>query len=179
MLLVGGTLIWPEEDPDDAFDDFAGLNQALIFDPATETWTDLPRPDGSQMARHRRSREMPAVLRGGSRPMPLRPSPAPNSAVARILATLATLGAASTLDVPLLSERPDPKRVGVLVVTLLLVRHTGSLRPRADLAVWRAILRDVLPYALAAAGCSDDPTAPGTPAIAKVASSMSQKVQGR
>ena len=41
--------------------------------------------------------------------------------------------------------------VGVLVVTLLLVRHTGSLRPRADLAVWRAILRDVLPYALAAA----------------------------
>jgi hypothetical protein len=47
VLLVGGTLIWPEEDPNDAFDDFAGLNQAIIFDPATETWTDLPRPDGS------------------------------------------------------------------------------------------------------------------------------------
>jgi F-type H+-transporting ATPase subunit gamma len=35
--------------------------------------------------------------------------------ITKVLSALAS--AASTLDVPLLSERPDPKRVGVLVVT--------------------------------------------------------------
>jgi F-type H+-transporting ATPase subunit gamma len=35
--------------------------------------------------------------------------------ITKVLSALA--GAATTLDVPLLSERPDPKRVGVLVVT--------------------------------------------------------------
>jgi O-antigen/teichoic acid export membrane protein len=41
--------------------------------------------------------------------------------------------------------------LGMLVATLALLRGEASLRPRADLAVWRRVMRDVLPYALAAA----------------------------
>lgn len=39
----------------------------------------------------------------------------------------------------------------VLVVTLLLVRQHASLKPSFDLAVWRRVLRETLPYAVAAA----------------------------
>lgn len=39
----------------------------------------------------------------------------------------------------------------VLAVTMVLIRGEASLRPAADLAAWRAVLRDVLPYAAAAA----------------------------
>ena len=45
VLVVGGTLSWGVNDP--VYTEFAGLNTALVFDPATETWTDLPRPTGS------------------------------------------------------------------------------------------------------------------------------------
>ncbi|MEA2397412.1 MAG: hypothetical protein QOK25_968, partial [Thermoleophilaceae bacterium] len=41
--------------------------------------------------------------------------------------------------------------LAVLAVTLALIRREASLRPGADLAVWRRVLRDVLPYAVAAA----------------------------
>jgi hypothetical protein len=47
LLIVGGTLSWGVDDPNDEFTDFAGLNKALIFDPITEKWTDLPRPAGA------------------------------------------------------------------------------------------------------------------------------------
>ncbi|MEA2332372.1 MAG: hypothetical protein QOH58_2510 [Thermoleophilaceae bacterium] len=39
----------------------------------------------------------------------------------------------------------------VLVLTLLVIRHEAPLMPAADLAAWRRILRDVLPYAAAVA----------------------------
>jgi hypothetical protein len=48
LLLVGGTLSWGTDNPNDEFTEFAGLNKALIFDPSSETWTELPRPRGSQ-----------------------------------------------------------------------------------------------------------------------------------
>ena len=41
--------------------------------------------------------------------------------------------------------------VGVLAVTLIVIRHEAPLLPAADLASWRRILREVLPYAAAAA----------------------------
>jgi O-antigen/teichoic acid export membrane protein len=41
--------------------------------------------------------------------------------------------------------------LGVLVATLLVVRGVVPLRPGVSLVTWRQILRDVLPYALAAA----------------------------
>ncbi|MEA2268773.1 MAG: hypothetical protein QOC64_1383, partial [Solirubrobacteraceae bacterium] len=41
--------------------------------------------------------------------------------------------------------------LGMLVATLLVVGRETSLRPAVDLAAWRRVLRDVLPYALAAA----------------------------
>jgi hypothetical protein len=48
VLLVGGTLTWGKNDPEyPSYTDFGGLDKALIFDPATETWTELPRPNGS------------------------------------------------------------------------------------------------------------------------------------
>ena len=47
VLVVGGTLSWGTDDPTDEFLEFAGLNSALIFDPADSTWTDVPRPAGS------------------------------------------------------------------------------------------------------------------------------------
>ena len=48
LLLVGGTLTWGVNDPDfPTYTEFAGLNRALLFDPATETWTEMPRPSGS------------------------------------------------------------------------------------------------------------------------------------
>jgi hypothetical protein len=47
VLVVGGNLKWPDEDPNDAFTEFAGLNDAYIFDPVTEQWTQLDRPAGS------------------------------------------------------------------------------------------------------------------------------------
>ena len=48
LLLVGGTLTWGVNDPDfPSYTEFAGLDMALLFDPATETWTQLPRPSGS------------------------------------------------------------------------------------------------------------------------------------
>ena len=45
VLLVGGTENWGVNDPN--YTEFAGLNRALLFDPVTETWEDLPRPAGS------------------------------------------------------------------------------------------------------------------------------------
>ena len=47
LLVVGGTLIFGAQDPDDEFVGPAGLNSALVFDPATETWTELSRPPGA------------------------------------------------------------------------------------------------------------------------------------
>jgi len=41
--------------------------------------------------------------------------------------------------------------VGVLLATLLVVRRVVPLAPAVSIVVWRQILRDVLPYALAAA----------------------------
>jgi O-antigen/teichoic acid export membrane protein len=41
--------------------------------------------------------------------------------------------------------------LGVLAATVILVRGEGSLRPRFDRAAWLLILREVLPYAAAAA----------------------------
>jgi O-antigen/teichoic acid export membrane protein len=41
--------------------------------------------------------------------------------------------------------------VGVLAVTLVLIRREASLRPAFDGATWRRIARDTTPYALAAA----------------------------
>ena len=46
LLIVGGNKTWPGEDP--AYNDFAGLNRAFLFDPRTERWTEVPRPDGSE-----------------------------------------------------------------------------------------------------------------------------------
>ena len=48
VLAVGGTLVGPNYDPDDEFTDWAGLDAAVVFDPATETWAELPRPAGSK-----------------------------------------------------------------------------------------------------------------------------------
>ena len=45
VLVVGGTENWGVNDPN--YTEFAGLNKALLFDPVTETWEDLPRPAGS------------------------------------------------------------------------------------------------------------------------------------
>jgi hypothetical protein len=45
VLVVGGTENWGVNDPN--YSEFAGLNKALLFDPVTETWEDLPRPAGS------------------------------------------------------------------------------------------------------------------------------------
>ena len=48
VLVVGGTLTWGEDDPDfPTYTEFAGLDTAILFDPATESWTGLPRPAGS------------------------------------------------------------------------------------------------------------------------------------
>ena len=48
VLVVGGTLTWGEDDPDfPTYTEFAGLDTAILFDPATESWTELPRPAGS------------------------------------------------------------------------------------------------------------------------------------
>ena len=48
LLVVGGTLAKGDESPDDEYEDWAGLNMAATFDPDSETWTELPRPDGSE-----------------------------------------------------------------------------------------------------------------------------------
>ena len=48
VLVVGGTLMDGNEDPHDEFTTWAGLNAAIVFDPATEKWTELPRPAGSK-----------------------------------------------------------------------------------------------------------------------------------
>ena len=48
LLVVGGTLVGPEDDATDEFKDFAGLDSAVTFDPSTETWTVLPRPASAE-----------------------------------------------------------------------------------------------------------------------------------
>ena len=48
LLVVGGTLATGREDPDDEYESWAGLDMAVVFDPAKETWTELPRPEGSE-----------------------------------------------------------------------------------------------------------------------------------
>jgi galactose oxidase-like protein len=48
LLVVGGTLARASDDPTDLYQDWAGLNAAVVFDPDTETWTELPRPAGSR-----------------------------------------------------------------------------------------------------------------------------------
>jgi hypothetical protein len=47
VLVVGGTLSWGNDDPDDEYTEFTGLNKAIVFDPIGETWTEIPRPAGS------------------------------------------------------------------------------------------------------------------------------------
>lgn len=44
VLVVGGNLAWPDDDPNDEYTEFVGLDRALLFDPSSETWTELPRP---------------------------------------------------------------------------------------------------------------------------------------
>lgn len=46
VLVVGGNLTWPGDSP--GYTEFAGLNIAYTFDPATEEWTELDRPAGSK-----------------------------------------------------------------------------------------------------------------------------------
>ncbi len=48
VLVVGGTLMEGNEDPLDDFTTWAGINSAIVFDSATEEWTELPRPAGSK-----------------------------------------------------------------------------------------------------------------------------------
>lgn len=45
LLVVGGTIA---RDGDPGYHDWGGLNRAVIFDPATETWTEVPRPAGAK-----------------------------------------------------------------------------------------------------------------------------------
>ena len=47
LLVVGGTLAQGDESETDEYEDWAGLNEAVVFDPVSETWTELPRPEGS------------------------------------------------------------------------------------------------------------------------------------
>lgn len=42
MLLTGGNLVFPDADPGDAFDDYAGIRTVVSFDPFSETWTRHP-----------------------------------------------------------------------------------------------------------------------------------------
>ena len=42
ILLAGGNLVFPDNDPDDAYGDFAGLSTVLSFDPFSESWTRHP-----------------------------------------------------------------------------------------------------------------------------------------
>jgi hypothetical protein len=44
LLVVGGTVA---RDSDPGYHDWGGLNRAVIFDPETETWVELPRPAGA------------------------------------------------------------------------------------------------------------------------------------
>ncbi len=48
VLVVGGTLGGRPDDPSDLYEGWAGLNSAVVFDPGTETWTELPRPEGAE-----------------------------------------------------------------------------------------------------------------------------------
>jgi hypothetical protein len=48
LLIVGGNKVWPDAKPNDEYKDFAGLNRAFLFDPGTERWTEVPRPEGSK-----------------------------------------------------------------------------------------------------------------------------------
>jgi hypothetical protein len=43
VLLAGGNLVWPQNDRDDDYTDFAGWSGVLTFDPWTETWAEQPR----------------------------------------------------------------------------------------------------------------------------------------
>jgi hypothetical protein len=47
LLAVGGTLAEGDESESDEYLGWAGLDKAVVFDPGTETWTELPRPTGS------------------------------------------------------------------------------------------------------------------------------------
>ena len=47
LLVVGGTLASGSESETDEYLGWAGLDKAVVFDPGTETWTELPRPAGS------------------------------------------------------------------------------------------------------------------------------------
>jgi hypothetical protein len=48
LLVVGGNLIWPAEDPDDGYTSNSGLNRAFLFYPVTEEWMEVPRPEGAK-----------------------------------------------------------------------------------------------------------------------------------
>lgn len=48
LLIVGGNEVWPAAKPDDEYTDFAGLNRAFLFDPKSERWSEIPRPEGSK-----------------------------------------------------------------------------------------------------------------------------------
>jgi hypothetical protein len=71
VLVVGGTFMEGNEDPHDDFTTWAGINAAIVFDPATEEWTELPRPAGSK------GRWYPTqVLLGDGRTLVVRTRPA-------------------------------------------------------------------------------------------------------
>jgi hypothetical protein len=42
LLLTGGNLVFPADEPDDAYDDYAGIRTVISFDPFTESWTRHP-----------------------------------------------------------------------------------------------------------------------------------------
>ena len=48
VLAVGGNLVWPASDPDDAYDDYAGLNTIYVFDPFAERWVRQPDMAGGR-----------------------------------------------------------------------------------------------------------------------------------
>ena len=47
VLVTGGNLLWPSQ-PDDDYDEFAGLDRTFTFDPFTETWAVQPQMAGGR-----------------------------------------------------------------------------------------------------------------------------------
>jgi hypothetical protein len=43
VLVVGGTVAWPDQYADDPYTNFAGLNRVFTFNPWTRRWTEQPR----------------------------------------------------------------------------------------------------------------------------------------
>jgi len=47
LLAVGGNQIWSTASDTDPYEDYTGLNAAVVFDPIAEAWRELPRPAGA------------------------------------------------------------------------------------------------------------------------------------